>query len=184
MHPVLDEDSHRSWSGPRTNGPAQAPRRTHSSRRFLLSTSPSNFESDERLDLPEQWVVALHQVENEEEPPVSRQGHKLVGLLHRDRQRLLDDDVLTRAKRRSGLLVVEKGRCGDVDELHVGHREQYLRALHVRKTEPSGAGERGFASPAMHRSAAPGTCANCCAANMAKPPKPRMPMPIAFIFGG
>ena len=26
----------------------------------------------------------------------------------------------------------------------------------------------------------PGTCANCWLANMAKPPKPRMPMPTAF----
>src|SRR5688572_11981268 len=32
----------------------------------------------------------------------------------------------------------------------------------------------------MHRNAAPDTCANCCAANMAKPPKPRIPMPTAF----
>ena len=72
-------------------------------------------------------------------------GHELVGLLHRDRQRLLDDDVLAGVKRGPRLLVVEKWRGGDVDELHVGHREQHLRAFHVRKTEPRGAGERRFA---------------------------------------
>jgi hypothetical protein len=30
-------------------------------------------------------------------------------------------------------------------EMHVWHREQHLRALHIRKTEPRGAGERRFA---------------------------------------
>ena len=99
----------------------------------------------QRLDLPEERVVALHQVGDEEEPRVSREGHELVGLLHRHRQRLLDDDVLAGAKSVSRLLVVEKWRRGDVDELHVGHREQHLRAFHVRKTEPRGAGERRFA---------------------------------------
>ena len=44
----------------------------------------------------------------------------------------------------SRLRVVEKWRGGDVDELHVWHREHHLRALHVRKTEPRGAGERRF----------------------------------------
>ena len=29
--------------------------------------------------------------------------------------------------------------------MHVGHREQRVRAFDVRKTEPSGAGERRFA---------------------------------------
>ncbi len=69
----------------------------------------------------------------------------LVGLLHRDRQRLLDDDVLARAESGSRLLVVQKWRRGDVDEMHVGHREQHVRTLDVRKTEPLGAGERRFA---------------------------------------
>jgi hypothetical protein len=43
------------------------------------------------------------------------------------------------------LLVVQKWRRGDVDEMHVGHREQRFRAFDVRKTEPLGAGERRFA---------------------------------------
>jgi len=56
--------------------------------------------------------------------------------------------VLTGAERGSRLLVVEKGRGGDVDELNVWHREQHLRAFHIRKTEPRGAGERRFATRA------------------------------------
>ena len=76
---------------------------------------------------------------------VSRNGHELVGLLHRHGQRLLDDDVLTGVKSVARLLVVEKWRSGDVHELHVGHREQHIRAFDVHKTEPRGAGERRFA---------------------------------------
>jgi hypothetical protein len=104
-----------------------------------------NLRVHELLDLPEEWVIALHQVGGEEKALISRDGHELVGLLHCDGQRLLDDDVLTGAQSVSRLLVVEKWRGGDVHELHVGHREQHLRAFHVRKTEPRGAGERRFA---------------------------------------
>ena len=53
--------------------------------------------------------------------------------------------MLAGVKSVSRLRVVEKWRGGDVDELHVGHREHHLRVLHVRKTEPRGAGERRFA---------------------------------------
>jgi hypothetical protein len=88
--------------------------------------------------------------------------------------------VLAPAEGGSRLLVVQKWR-GDVDEMHVWQREQHLRALHIRKTEPRAqASDASRCVPAMYRNAAPGTCANCCAANMAKPPKPRIPMPTAF----
>ena len=100
---------------------------------------------DERLDLREEWVVALHQVRDEETPRVSRERDDLVRLLHRDRQRLLDDDVLAPAESGSRLLVVQKWRSRDVDEMHVWPREQHLRALYVRKTETRCAGERRFA---------------------------------------
>ena len=93
----------------------------------------------------EEWVVALHQVRDEETPRVPRESDNLVGLLHRDRQRLLDDHVLTGVKSGSRLLVVEKWRGGDVDEMHVWHREQHVRTLYVRKTETRCAGERRFA---------------------------------------
>ena len=115
------------------------------------------------------------------QPRVSREGHDLVGLLHRDGQRLLDDDVLAGAKSVSRLLVVEKWRRGDVDELHVWHREQHLRTLHVHETEPRGAGERRFAMRARDvPQRGPRHLRELLRANMAKPPKPRMPMPTAF----
>jgi hypothetical protein len=53
--------------------------------------------------------------------------------------------VLPLAESATRLLVVQKGRRGDVDEMHVGLREQRFRTLNVRKTEPLGAGERRFA---------------------------------------
>ena len=180
MHAVLDED-------PAALGPVPEPvvRPEPFVAGIVLERSAQHVAEKlrvhERFDLPEERVVALHQVGDEEAPLVSRDGHELVGLLHRDRQRLLDDDVLTGVKSVSRLLVVEKWRGGDVDELHIGHREQHLRAFHVRKTEPRGAGERRFATGACNApQRGPGTCANCCAANMAKPPKPRMPMPTVF----
>jgi hypothetical protein len=100
---------------------------------------------DERLDLREEWVVTLHQVRDEETPRLSRERDDLVGLLHRDRQRLLDDDVLAPAESGSRLLVVQKWRRGDIDEIHRRHREQHFRTLYVRKTETLGADERRFA---------------------------------------
>jgi hypothetical protein len=58
-------------------------------------------------------------------------------------------------------------------------------ALHqVRDEEtprvPAQASDASRCVPAMYRNAAPGTCANHCAANMAKPPQPRILMPTAF----
>jgi hypothetical protein len=52
--------------------------------------------------------------------------------------------VLTGEKSVSRLRVVKKWRRGNVDELHVWHREHHLGALHIRKAEPCGAGERRF----------------------------------------
>jgi hypothetical protein len=45
----------------------------------------------------------------------------------------------------SGLLVGEKGRCGDVDELHVGHREQRMPmpSQPTVLAQPTGATARG-----------------------------------------
>src|SRR4029079_147942 len=100
---------------------------------------------DERLDLREERVVALHQVGDEETPRVSGKRHDLVGLLHRDGQRLLDDDVLALAESATRLLVVQKWRRGDVDEMHVGYREERFRTFDVHKTKPVGAGERRVA---------------------------------------
>jgi hypothetical protein len=43
------------------------------------------------------------------------------------------------------LFVMQKWRRGDVDEMHVRHREQHVRPPDVRKTEPLGARERRVA---------------------------------------
>jgi hypothetical protein len=56
-----------------------------------------------------------------------------------------NDDVLAFAESATRLLVVQKWRRGDVDEMHVRHREQLFRTLDAHKTEPLGAGERRFA---------------------------------------
>ncbi len=144
MHAVLDED-------PSALGAVPEPmvRTEPFVARIVLECAAQHVTKklrvNERLDLREEWVVALHQVRDEETPRVSRERDDLVGLLHRDRQRFLDDDVLARAESGSRLLVVQKWRRGDVDKMHVWHREQHLRALHIRKAEPRGAGKRRFA---------------------------------------
>jgi hypothetical protein len=56
---------------------------------------------DERLDLREEWVVAMHQVRDEQTPRLSRERDDLVGLLHRDRQGLLDVMCLPRRAARA-----------------------------------------------------------------------------------
>ena len=76
-----------------------------------------------------------------------------------------------------GVLVVQL----DVDEVHAGRRVHHVRALHVGETEARGAGERGFAmrlGDALQRGSRH-LARTCCAANIAKPAKPRMPTSFA-----
>ena len=74
----------------------------------------------------------------------------LVGLVTRTESPLRRGVEVLHVDARTRLLVVEKWRRGDVDELDVRHREQHLRAFHIRKTEPRGAGERRFATGACN----------------------------------
>jgi hypothetical protein len=90
--------------------------------------------------------------------------------------------VLTGVKSGSRLLVVEKWRGGDVDELHVGHRQQHLRAFHVRKTEPRGAGERRFATGACNApQRGPRHLRELLRGEHGEAAKAGMPMPTVFV---
>jgi hypothetical protein len=125
MHPVLDED-------PAALGAVPEP---------VLRTEPlvcgvilegaaqdltEKLRVDERLDLSEEWVVALHQVGDEETPRISGEGHISSACAIVTASGFLDDDVLARMESATRLLVMQKWRRSDVDEMHVRHREQHV----------------------------------------------------------
>ena len=72
---------------------------------------------DELADDVEQRVVSLHQIGDEQPVLCASERDQLVRLLDRERERLLTNDVLARCECQLGLLVMQKRRRGNVDDV-------------------------------------------------------------------
>ena len=105
---------------------------------------------DQRFDRVEERVVALHQVRGQQQAAFAGGGHQFVGLLDRDGQRLFADDVLAVLECGQRLLVMQKRRRGDIDQVDVVAIEQRFDLLDVRHAEAAGGGHRCFAMRSRH----------------------------------
>ena len=151
VHAVLDEDSAALFAVPEP-----VLRRQILVGRVVLEVTVQQFAErsafDDLADDVEQRVVSLHQVRDEQPILSPRERHQLVGLFDRQRERLLADDVLARFECHLGLLVMQKRRRGDVDEVDRRQVEQpidvdnVLEAVTLRRRQrgrPRGAGHSG-----------------------------------------
>ena len=133
----------------------------------------------QRFDLPEERVVPLHQVGHEQTvaypAPVTRSRRRAPASPPEAFRR-------SHACRRGGRPAPAHGggmagwRCRQAGRPAWASNTSTC-STSSRPNRAAQARDACRCVPAMHRSVAPGTCANCCAANMPKPPKPRMPMP-------